>query len=64
SIGNIIATKLKKYDNLINELVVEKNKNFSICKIKIIVYTSHINSIKSTFTELNQEINIKTNLSF
>lgn len=64
SVGNIIATKLKKYDNLINELIVEKNKNSPICKIKVIVYTSHINSIKAAFAELNQEINIKTNLTF
>ncbi len=64
SVGNIIATKLKKYDNLINELIVAKNKNSSICNIKIIIYTSHINSIKAAFVELNQEINIKTKLSF
>lgn len=64
SIGNVISKKLIWHHIVINELAIEKYKHNNTCKIHIVMYASNLQHIKSWYVELNQEINIKSNLNF
>ena len=64
SIGNVISKKLIWHHIVINELKIEKYKHNNTCKVHIIMYASNLQHIKSWYVELNQEINIKSNLNF
>lgn len=64
SIGNVISKKLISYHLVINELKIEKNKQNDTCYVHIILYASTLQQIKYWFTELSQELNIKSNVHF
>lgn len=64
SIGNIISKKLIWHHIVINELKIEKYKHNDTCKVHIVLYASNLQHVKSWYVELNQEINIKSNLNF